>query len=103
MQESAYQSSALKEILMAIKGDESLGVEGMVAAQARIEEKFTELERTVKALNDWKYAITLYLGVITSKKVWKFLFITTGIVVLIILSFKYGILTVWQYIKNMVL
>jgi len=125
IEESSYQSGALKEILMAIKGDANLGIEGIVAAQKRneheaaviqeafnkktlhieesINERIGEIEKTVKQINDWKNAITLYLGIVTSTKVWRFILITTGVVAIIFLSVKYGFLTVWQYIKNLLL
>ena len=123
--ESQYQSNALKEILLAIKGDPDLGIEGMVAAQKRIEiaaiqteervekgirafetaidQKITDIEKTVNEINTWKNAITVYIGIITSKKIWRFLLISSAIVVIIFLSIKYGFLAVWQYIKNIVL
>jgi hypothetical protein len=125
IKESAFQSSALNEILMAIKGDANLGIEGIVAAQKRnereaasIQETFNkktleieesinnrigEIEKTVKQINDWKNAVTLYLGIITSTKMWRFLLVSIGIFALIFLSIKYGFLNVWQYIKNLVL
>ncbi len=125
IEESTYQSSALKEILMAIKGDDDLGIEGIVAAQKRnqrevdeahekfnkktialeesINERIGEIEKTVKQINDWKNAVTLYLGIITSTKVWRVFLVSIGILALIFLSIKYGFLSVWQYIKNLVL
>jgi len=125
IQESSYQSGALKEILTAIKGDPNLGIEGIVAAQKRnereassiqeafnkktleieesINDRIGEIEKTVKQINDWKNAVTLYLGIVTSTKIWRFLLITIGIIVILFLSVKYGFLNVWQYIKNLVM
>jgi len=125
IEESTYQSSALKEILTAIKGDHELGIEGIVAAQKRnqrevdeahekfnkktlaleesIHQRIGEIEKTVKQINDWKNAVTLYLGIVTSTKIWRFLLITIGIIVILFLSVKYGFLNVWQYIKNLVM
>ena len=112
--ETQRQSRVLEEILMCIKGDESLNIEGVIPAQRRIQEEMMVTEKiltskidtltiTITQINDWKNAITIYIGIITSKKIWKFLFVLTGLVVITVLSIKYGFLTIWQYIKNFIM
>ena len=120
--ETTEQSKVMKEILLCLKGDESLNIEGVIPAQKRfehiienklatkqeiqeierrVETKITEMDKTLKQLNDWKQMISIYFGMMLSKKIWKFIGFVIAIIVIAILSVKYGFQTVWHYIKGL--
>ncbi len=58
------QDDDLREILLCLKGDSSLGIEGMIPGQARIEKK---LDAELKSLNEWKDGLQKYFDVMNSK------------------------------------
>ena len=118
--ETTEQSKVLKDILLCLKGDESLNIEGVIPAQKRfeniiehklatkqeiheierrVETKVSEMDKTLKQLNDWKQMISIYFGMMLSKKIWKFIGFVIAIIVIAILSVKYGFQTVWHHIK----
>lgn len=120
--ETTEQSKVLKDILLCLKGDESLNIEGVIPAQKRFENiienklatkqeireierrvdaRVTEMDKTLKQLNDWKQMISIYFGMMLSKKIWKFIGFVIAIIVIAILSVKYGFQTVWHYIKGL--
>lgn len=120
--ETTEQSKVLKDILLCLKGDESLNIEGVIPAQKRfeniiehklatkqeiqeierrVETKVSEMDKTLNQLNDWKQMISIYFGMMLSKKIWKFIGFVIAIIVITILSVKYGFQTVWHYIKGL--
>jgi hypothetical protein len=94
--EQKEQRELLKDILLAIKGDESLNVEGVVQATKRIDNKLNEIEKTLVQINLWK-------DIITSKRFWRFLIFFVGFIAIGFLMAKYGFLVVWEYVKKLVL
>lgn len=113
-QETTQQSAVLKEILLCIKGSESMNIEGIIPAQKRLERQMADqkeelevmiknevasIEKTLNEINSWKQAVSIYFGLIMSKRVWRGVFIFVGIVAIILLSIKYGFQNVWHYIK----
>jgi hypothetical protein len=92
--ETNRQSKVLDEILLCIKGSDSMNIEGVIPAQKRMTKELHEL-------NIWKRDVSMYIGLVTSKKVWKFIGITIGIIALIIFSIKYGFHAAWQFIKGL--
>lgn len=120
--ETTEQSKVMKEILLCLKGDESLNIEGVIPAQKRfeniienklatkqeirdierrVETKISEMDKTLNQLNDWKQMISIYFGMMLSKKIWKFIGFVIAIIVIAILSVKYGFQTVWHHIKGL--
>lgn len=88
------QSNQLKEILLCLKGSNSMNIEGVIPAQKRMSSELHEL-------NEWKQEVSIYFGMITSKRVWRFIGITIAVIAMIIVGIKYGFQTVWQLIKGM--
>lgn len=118
--ENTEQSKVLKDILLCLKGDESLNIEGVIPAQKRVEHiietklatkqeikevkaKVSEMDDTLKQLNAWKQIVSVYFSIMLSKKVWKGIGFTVAVIVIVVLSVKYGFQTVWHYIKGLFL
>lgn len=127
--ETTNQSLVLKDILLCLKGDESMNIEGVIPAQRRIEfviktklstkqeiqesreatkkeisvitEKVDGMQSTLTQLNDWKHMVSIYFGMMFSKKMWKFIGFVIAVIVIFVLSVKYGFETVWHYIKSL--
>ena len=127
--ETTNQSLVLKDILLCLKGDESMNIEGVIPAQRRIEsiienklatkqeiqdnrnetkkeingitEKVEGMQKTLTQLNDWKQMVSIYFGMMLSKKVWRFIGFVIAVVVIVVLSVKFGFQTVWHYIKSL--
>lgn len=127
--ETNRQSRVLDEILLCIKGSEAMNIEGIIPAQRRIEyiidsklatkqeiqdnreaakkeieqitEKVDGMQETLSQLNDWKQMVSIYFGMMLSKKIWRFIGLVIALIVIAILSIKYGFETVWHYIKNL--
>lgn len=127
--ETTNQSLVLKDILLCLKGDESMNIEGVIPAQRRIEsiienklatkqeiqdnrnetkkeingitEKVDGMQKTLTQLNDWKQMVSIYFGMMLSKKVWRFIGFVIAVVVIVVLSVKFGFQTVWHYIKSL--
>lgn len=128
-QETTLQSKVLNEILLCLKGSESMNIEGVIPAQRRIEnvienklatkqeiqesrdatkkeisainEKVDGMQSTLIQLNDWKQMVSIYFGMMLSKKVWKFIFFVIAVIVIVVLSIKYGFQSVWHYVKSL--
>lgn len=126
--ETTNQSLVLKDILLCLKGDESMNIEGVILAQRRIErvietklatkqeiqdsreetkkeingitEKVDGMQKTLTQLNDWKQMVSIYFGMMLSKKMWKFIGFVIAIIVIVVLSVKFGFQTVWHYLKS---
>lgn len=113
--ENKQQSAQLDQILLCLKGSASMNIEGIIPAQKRIEneikvqkkeieeaidQKFDSIKTTLDELVAWKQIVSIYMGLIMSKKVWRGIAIFVGIVMIIILSIKYGFQNVWHYIKG---
>lgn len=90
---NVHQEKLLNEILLCLKGSEAMNIEGVMPAQRRIEE-------TLNEINKWKKEVTLYLGIITSKKVWRFIIYFLAAIAGVILTVKYGFQNAWKYIKD---
>lgn len=127
--ETTNQSLVLKDILLCLKGDESMNIEGVIPAQRRIEsiienklatkqeiqdnrnetkkeingitEKVEGMQKTLTQLNDWKQMVSIYFGMMLSKKMWKFIGFVVAVIVIVVLSVKFGFQTVWHYIKSL--
>lgn len=116
--ETTSQSETLKEILLCIKGSDSMNIEGITPAQRRIERvietklatkqeiidinaKVDGMQSTLSQLNDWKQMMSIYFGMMLSKKVWKFIGFVIAIIVITVLGIKYGFQTVWHHIKSL--
>lgn len=127
--ETTNQSLVLKDILLCLKGDESMNIEGVIPAQRRIEhviqtklatkqeiqdsraatkeeisvitEKVDGMQSTLTQLNDWKHMVSIYFGMMLSKKVWRFIGFVVAVIVIVVLSVKFGFQTVWHYIKSL--
>lgn len=127
--ETTNQSLVLKDILLCLKGDESMNIEGVIPAQRRIEsiienklatkqeiqdnrnetkkeingitEKVEGMQKTLTQLNDWKQMVSIYFGMMLSKKVWRFIGFVVAVIVIVVLSVKFGFQTVWHYIKSL--
>jgi hypothetical protein len=99
--ENQRQSKVLDEILLCIKGSSAMNIEGIIPAQKRLQKEMTQMEETIKQIDDWKNAVTIYIGILTSKKIWKFLLLVVAIIAIGFLSVKYGFQTVWQYVKSL--
>lgn len=129
--ENEKQSILLKEILLCIKGSESMNIEGVIPAQKRmqremheqkeelqeykeeiqrtinekiqeVEDTQSEIKSTLLKINEWKNAMTIYVGLLTSRKLWSAFAVFLAIGVLIVLGTKYGFLAVWNYIKQLI-
>lgn len=127
--ETTKQNKVLDEILLCLKGEESMNIEGVIPAQRRIErvietklatkqeiqdsraetkkeingitEKVDGMQKTLTQLNDWKQMVSIYFGMMLSKKVWRFIGFVIAVVVIVVLSVKFGFQTVWHYIKSL--
>lgn len=127
--ETTKQNKVLDEILLCLKGEESMNIEGVIPAQRRIEhvietklatkqeiqdsraatkkeisvitDKVDGMQSTLTQLNDWKQMVSIYFGMMLSKKVWKFLGFVVAVIVIVVLSVKFGFQTVWHYIKSL--
>lgn len=91
--ETNRQSRVLDEILLCIKGSDQMNIEGVIPAQKRMTKELHEI-------NEWKQEVSIYFGMITSKRVWRFIGISIAVIALIIVSIKYGFQTAWQFIKS---
>jgi hypothetical protein len=129
--ETKKQSKVLDEILLCLKGSESMNIEGVIPAQKRmqrelentraymeeqreelqvmIDEKVHEVEsrqdklqETVNSINRWKDAMTIYVGLLTSRKLWSIFAIFIVGIGLIVLIAKFGFIAVWQYVKEVI-
>jgi hypothetical protein len=83
------QNKQLNEILFCLKGSDSLNIEGVIPMQKRMEKEINELL-------GWKREVNVYLGIITSRKLWQWIM---RIVVFIAIGFmliRYG----WQWTVN---
>ena len=127
--ETTKQNKVLDEILLCLKGEESMNIEGVIPAQRRIErvietklatkqeikesreatkkeisvitEKVDGMQSTLTQLNDWKHMVSIYFGMMLSKKVWRFIGFVVAVIVIVVLSVKFGFQTVWHYIKSL--
>jgi hypothetical protein len=93
-QVNEHQSKLLNEILLCLKGSESMNIEGVLPAQKRMEETLNELK-------DWKAQFTIYLAILFSKKIWRFIGYLTVVIIVLILMIKFGFWAVWNYIKHL--
>lgn len=66
-----------------------------------INEKVDGMQSTLIQLNDWKQMVSIYFGMMLSKKVWKFIFFVIAVIVIVVLSIKYGFQSVWHYVKSL--
>ncbi len=116
--ENKAQSAQLDQILLCLKGSAAMNIEGIIPAQKRIEsqmmkqkeeieeaidQKFNSIKTTLDELVAWKQIVSIYMGLIMSKRVWKGIVIFLGIIVIIFLSIKYGFQSVWHYVKGLFL
>lgn len=88
------QNRQLNEILFCIKGSAAMNIEGVIPMQKRMEKELHELI-------SWKKEVSLYLGIITSKKLWRWV---VRIIVFIAVGFliaKYGFEKVWGIFKQL--
>jgi len=116
--ETTNQSKTLNEILLCIKGSDAMNIEGIIPAQRRIERvietklatkdeiraieiKFSEMQETLAQIDDWKKMISIYFGMMLSKKIWKFIGFVIAVIVIVVISVKYGFQSVWYYIKSL--
>lgn len=118
IKENKAQSAQLDQILLCLKGSAAMNIEGIIPAQKRIEsqmmkqkeeieeaidQKFNSIKTTLDELVAWKQIVSIYMGLIMSKRVWKGIVIFVGIIVIIFLSIKYGFQSVWHYVKGLFL
>lgn len=89
------QNRTLTEILYCIKGSETMNIEGMIPAQKR-------MGKVLDDLVIWKNQISFYLGIVASKKIWRFLFYLAIVIVGGFFMVKYGFWTVWKFFKALI-
>lgn len=85
------QSTNIQQLIWLIKGSDSLTIEGVLPKLTRIESKVGEIDV-------WKDNVEFYLGIIASKKFWKFTLILFAIVGGAFVGIKYG----WDVIAKWV-
>lgn len=88
-----HQEKMLEQILWLLKGSESLGIEGVIPAQKRIEIILNEIVT-------WRQEIIFYFNLLSSKKIWKIAMYVTFAVIIGWLTFKYGIWIVYDWLKK---
>lgn len=93
IRENVHQNGLLAEILICLKGNELMNVEGVIPAQKR-------MDRTLKEIQDWENEMRLYIGIVTSRKLWRGLFIFLAFIASIVVGIKYGWHVVLRFIKN---
>lgn len=89
----------LNEILLCLKGSESMNIEGVLPAQKRALNELRIVKQDLEEIKLWRTQISNYLGLITSRKVWKIIIIIIGVFASFILGMKYGFSKVIQVIK----
>jgi hypothetical protein len=89
----------IKELLITIRGDDKLGLKGLIKQQAE-DEQFrkdiikelndikTNYDSRFQEIHDWIKKMDVYMGLFISSKVWRFVFIVAAIVFTTILAIK---------------
>lgn len=91
---NAQQTAMLKDIQICLKGSTALSIEGALPAIKRLDETLADIKQL-------EIEMRLYLGIITSKKLWRFAFFTLLFLVSLFIGLKYGWSTVWRMVKGM--
>jgi hypothetical protein len=92
------QDKILNEILLCLKGNASMNIEGVLPAQKRIEEK---LFHEIKVLSEWQMEIQKYFDVISSKWFLRLVFYFFMLVILIFVYVQLGGHTLIIFIKKL--
>lgn len=91
------QDKLLHEILLCLKGNVTMNIEGVLPAQKRIEQK---LDKEIKSLNDWQVSIQKYFDVISSKGFRRFIFYFLLATILFFVYIKFGWVALVNFFKN---
>lgn len=91
------QDNVLQEILLCLKGSESMNIEGVIPAQKRIEKK---LDQEIEHLNEWKDNIQKYFDVISGKPFKRFIIIVIVLFAGMFIYLKFGATMFWKYVTS---
>lgn len=89
------QDQLLNEILLCLKGSESMNIEGVIPAQKRIEQK---IDREINSLHEWKDGIQKYFDVLSSRGFKRFMWIVVFLFVGMFLYLKLGAAALMKFI-----
>lgn len=81
------QDKLLDEILLCLKGNVTMNIEGVLPAQKRIEQK---LDREIKAINEWRDGLQKYFDVLSSRAFKRFMVVIVLTFVGMFLYLKFG-------------
>lgn len=93
------QEQLLREILLCLKGSQTMNIEGVLPAQKRIEEKLTE---EINRLTEWQDSVQKYIDIISSKSFRKFIVYVILTFVMILVWVKFGWVWVVDLVKKLV-
>lgn len=89
------QDKLLNEILLCLKGNTLMNIEGVMPAQKRIEKK---IDDEIEILKEWKEGIQKYFDVLTSKAFRRFLIVVVMSFVFMFLYLKFGWAAIWKFL-----
>jgi len=93
----------IKELLMTIRGDDKIGLKGLIKQQAEdeqfrkdiikeIESLKTKYDTRFQEIHDWIEKVNVYMSIVISSKVWRVILVISAIIFTTILAIK-GVFT----------
>jgi hypothetical protein len=89
----------IKELLITIRGDENIGLKGLIKQQAEDEQFRKDIIKEIECLktkydtrfqeiHDWIEKVNVYMSIVVSSKVWRVILIISAIIFTTILAIK---------------